>query len=117
MVTRKTLEKYVNEAEVIAEEINETPEVVTKVLRQVEVRIENGRRQPKPLIPEGGISLRAAERKYGVLHSTISRWVARGEIPVILRTDNWVYIDENALIKKIADYRKNPGKGRKPSNN
>ena len=113
MVTKRTLEKYMNEAKVIAEEINETPEVVTKVLRQVEVRIENNKRQPRPPAPEGGISLSSAERKYKVPNPTICRWVKKGYIPILLRTKRELYIHEKILADLIRQYLINPGQGKR----
>jgi len=106
MVTKRTLEKYVTEAEVIAEEINETPELVTKVLRQIEVRIENGRRQPKPPAPEGGICVRKAAEKYGISRTTVSRWARKGLIKIMQRTDNWLYLNERSL-QTYLDQRNN----------
>jgi len=117
MVTRKTLEKYMNDADAIAEEIHEKPEVVVKVLKQVEVRIENGRRQPKPPAPEGGISLSSAERKYKVPNPTISRWVKKGYIPILLRTKKELYIHEKILADVIKQYLVNPGQGKRTIKN
>ncbi len=39
---------------------------------------EKRKREPAPAPPSGSISLRAAERKYGVPNQTLSRWVQRG---------------------------------------
>lgn len=55
------------------------------------------KRQPRGPVPPGSISLREAARKYGIPNPTISRWVKRGLIKVILRTKNWLYIDESDL--------------------
>jgi len=113
MVTKRGLVKYMGEANQIAQEINEKPELVIKVLKRVEVRMENGRRQPKPPPPEGGISLRKAEKKFGVLHSTLSRWVQKGLLPVLSRTKNWLYVDEKRLEELLTKYKKDPGKGKR----
>ncbi len=67
-------------------------------------------RQPAP---EGGISIREAERKYSISKSTISTWVSKGYVPVLLRTKNWVYIDETVFSKLVDEYRKDPGRGKK----
>jgi len=72
-------------------------------------------RQRNPVIspPPGGISMSEAERKYGIPNPTISRWVKRGYIPILTRTEWITYIDE-AIFSKIAErYNKNPGKGKK----
>ncbi len=55
-------------------------------------------RQKSPPPPEGGISINQAARKYGLHSRTLSRWVAKGKIPIILPTKNWLYINEKALI-------------------
>ena len=70
------------------------------------------KRQPRPPAPEGGISLREAARKYGVHSPTISRWVKRGYINILLRTKNELYIDEAELAKVIKIYKESPGQGR-----
>ena len=70
-------------------------------------------RQPAPAPPEGGISIRAAARKYGVPDPTISRWAARGLIRVLLRTKNEVYLSEDDLIPVIKRYKQAPGRGRR----
>lgn len=102
-----------NDANAIAEEIHEKPEVVVKVLKQVEVRIENGRRQPKPPAPEGGISIRAAGRKYDIPFKTISRWAQRGFIPILLRTRNELYISEASLAQIASKYKSLPNSSRR----
>lgn len=65
----------------------------------------NNRRGNEHKVPEGGISLREAERKYNIDHSTLSRWVRRGWVKIIERTDNWLFISENSLIEAINKYR------------
>ena len=65
----------------------------------------NNRRRNGHKVPEGGISLREAERKYNVDHSTLSRWVQRGWVKVIERTANWLFINENSLVEAINKYR------------
>ncbi len=63
-------------------------------------------RQKAPPSPTGGISLREAERKYGVANSVISRWVQAGKIPVVKRTKNWLYIDEKYLVEFLKQRKK-----------
>ena len=112
MVTRRTLEKYMGQVPEIAEETKLKPEEVARVLEVVQVHIENGRRQPKPPPPEGGISIRAGSRKYKVIQSTITRWVKRGYIPILLETRNEKYIEEKRLAELALIYKKSPGKGK-----
>ena len=78
-------------------------------LDKIPTRKRNGKQPP----PEGGISIRAAERKYRVACQTISRWVQRGLIPVIIRQENYTYIDEGTLADVVANYKKAPGRGKR----
>lgn len=87
----------------IAKEIEVDPEIVVKVLRQVETHIVNDRRQPKLPAPKGGISIREAARKYGLPHNTISYWVKSGRINILERTPNWLYIDESSLVAYLKE--------------
>lgn len=48
-------------------------------------------------VPEGGIGIRQAARKYDIPRSTLSRWASRGLVKILLRTKNWLYIDEDSL--------------------
>jgi hypothetical protein len=52
--------------------------------------------------PAGCISMNAAGKKYRIHPTTILKWVKKGIIPVIKRTDNCTYVDEK-LIKKISN--------------
>lgn len=70
-------------------------------------------RQPKEPTPEGGISIRAGGRKYDIYSPTISRWVEKGLIPVLLRTKNEVYIDEFVLSQLAKRYKQDPGRGKR----
>lgn len=63
--------------------------------------------------PEGGISLSAARRKYKIPQPTISRWVSRGYIPVLVRTNKELYIDEDAIARLAGVYHQNPGQGKR----
>ncbi len=69
-------------------------------------------RQPKPEPPDGGISLRSASRKYGIPHPTLSRWVKKGYVPILLRTRNELYVNDALLSQLIKRYRQNPGQGK-----
>lgn len=73
----------------------------------------NNKRQPPVPAPEGGISLRAAARKYRMDNGTLSRWVQKGYIPILLRTKNEVYIDEDKVAEVIKLYKTAPGQGKK----
>ena len=64
-------------------------------------------------IPEGGISQSEASRKYDIPQQTISRWVLKGYIPVLLRTNKEVYISEASLKELVKRYKENPGQGKK----
>ena len=48
-------------------------------------------------IPEGGISVREAARKYGISRMTVSRLANSGKVKILARTTNWLYIDEAEL--------------------
>lgn len=73
---------------------------------------DNHKRQPRPPVPEGGISLSEAHRKYNIPHPTLSRWTKRGYIPVLLRTNRELYIDEAELVKVVELYLAAPGQGK-----
>lgn len=77
-------------------EMQEKGKSKTEILESMKPRRMNGR-----TVPEGGIAIREAGRKYGINYSTLSRWVKRGWVSVILRTNNWTYIDEKSLLKAI----------------
>ena len=59
------------------------------------------KRQKAPPPPEGGISVRDSERKYGISRSNVSRLASKGILKIVSRTKNWLYIDEPSLIKYI----------------
>lgn len=86
---------------------------IKMVLEAVIEERQNNEKELRPTAPEGSISLRAACRKYGVLNSTLSGWVKRGYIPVLLRTRNWLYIDEAKSAQVIDLYKQDPGQGKK----
>lgn len=83
---------------------------LTSLIKKMAKQRQRPERQPAP---EGGISIREAARKYDIDHSTISRWVSRGYIPVLLREKNWVYINEKILVEYINKYKQDAGKGKK----
>jgi hypothetical protein len=51
-----------------------------------------------PPAPAGTISINAAGVKYNIHPSTIQKWVKKGVVPVIKKTLNSTYIDENIII-------------------
>ena len=83
-----------------------------KLKMVIDTLANNRKRESAPPAPEGGISLRAASRKYGIPNQTLSRWVKKGLIPTITRTRNELYADELALAEQAAEYLKNPGRGK-----
>lgn len=87
-------------------------EDVERVVQQIIMDKENQKRHPKPPVPEGGISLRGASRKYGIPHPTLSIWVKKNYIPILLRTKNELYIDEIELATIATIYSTNPGQGK-----
>lgn len=97
----------------VAQETGVPTEHVEKVVKQLIVDKNNHKRQPKPAPPEGGISLSEAERRYGIPNPTISRWVRKGYIPVLLRTNKELYIDETVIAKLAKAYQENPGQGKR----
>ena len=95
MVTTERKYVAISQAEEIIKN-SKNPEEAVKKLHELPKRL------PRPPAPEGGISLRAAARKYGVHHTTILKWVKKGILPVLKRTPNWLYVDE-ATIRKIKE--------------
>jgi len=63
--------------------------------------------------PAVAITLREAERRYGILNSTFCRWVQKGYIPIVLRTKNELFVDEAVLAELAEAYKANPGQGKK----
>lgn len=100
MVTKERKYVAIEEAKRIITE-SKTPEEAVGKLHSLH------KRQPRPPAPEGGISLRAAARKYGLDNGTLSRWVSRGWVSIITRTPNWLYIDECNLIRVVRERRNN----------
>lgn len=96
----------------VAKQTGVPTEHVERVIGQIVMNHNNYKRQPKPLVPEGGICLRAAERKYGISNRTLSGWVKKGYIPILLRTKNELYVDENKLGEVVSLYKTSPGQGK-----
>jgi len=91
--------------EIIAAKILEQKQV-DKLMNEVEntpTQKRNGKQPP----PKGGISIRAASRKYGILHGTLSKWAAKGKVKILELTKNWLYLDEKSLIGFLSSRRSN----------
>jgi len=72
---------------------------------------ESRRRTPRPPAPAGGISIRAASKKYKIANTTIQGWVKKGYVHKICE-DEWVtYIDEERLKVLVDAYKASPGRG------
>jgi hypothetical protein len=71
------------------------------------------KRQQSPAPPAGGISIRAASRKYKIQSSTISRWVKRGILKPILKTKNELYIFETDIFIISQKYNQSRGRGKR----
>ena len=97
----------------VADKTGLPTEDVERVVGQIITDKNNNRRQLKPPPPEGGISIRAAGRKYNLAPRTISGWVQKDFVPVLLRTKNWLYVDEAKLAEVVEQYRENPGQGKR----
>jgi hypothetical protein len=83
--------------------------------QELVAELRDRRRAPrtKPCGPPGSISLSEAARRYGVRQSTLSRWVPRFHIPIVLETANEKFVDEAVLLAYIRKYLENPGRGKK----
>jgi len=109
MIQSRTIERKmvaINEVEKIILE-SKTPGEAVKKLRSLK------KRQPAPPPPPGGISQSEAKRKYGIAQTTISGWVSKGYIPLLLRTTKEVYIDEAKLAEVVKCFKQSPGQGKK----
>jgi len=108
---RQMTERLMSRAGTIARE--RESDITESILREAADEIKSNGRKPAPEPPEGGISQSAASRKYKVRQETISRWVAKEYIPVMLRTKREVYVEESALAELVKKYRQDPGQGKK----
>lgn len=113
MIQAKTLGKYIEKSQEIAAEVGADPEIARKVLEAVEKRINRYRRHPREPVPEGGISIREAARKYDIIPSTLSRWCNNGKVNILKRTLNWVYLEEKSLLEYLKENNNHTQKGRK----
>jgi hypothetical protein len=112
MVTSKTFERLTRISPKIAFEAGTSEEVVKRVLAAAQTDVINRRRQPAAPPPEGGISQSKASRKYKIARTTILGWIAKGYIPIILRTKKDVFIDEHKLAELVELFKKSPGRGK-----
>jgi hypothetical protein len=107
MVTKRKRVGITDVAAVLLQYGIEEKDKLVKALESLPVR------QKAPPPPPGGISQSEASRRYGVAHSTISRWTSAGYLPVLLRTNKEVYVEEAKLIMVIRCYKSAPGRGKK----
>ena len=103
-------------------ELNPTPFTdltvgeIKNALKALFTQRQTMKRQPQPTAPLGSISLREASRLFGIPNGTISRWVSKGLIPVLLRTKNKLHIDRSILEDIIYIYKAEPGQGKRTIN-
>ncbi|MFA6307091.1 MAG: helix-turn-helix domain-containing protein [Patescibacteria group bacterium] len=108
MVARERKEIDISYAEqLLAQYPDISPESLVKKMKEKPVR------QPKPEPPVGGICINQASHKYDIPQQTLSRWVQRGLIPVLVETRNEKYVDESVLAERVRQYKANPGKGKR----
>lgn len=98
LVSIETAERIIKESK--------TPEEAIEKLRSLP------RWQPRPPAPEGGISLRAAERKFGISNVTLSLWTRKGYLPIIKRTANEVFVNERLVAEIAKRYKEHGGRGK-----
>lgn len=67
-----------------------------EILKELEPRRRNGNGNKAP---EGGISLRAASRKYGIPASTLSDWLREGFVHIMKIEGKYKFIKEIDVIK------------------
>jgi len=106
MVTASRKLVTIMEAEKIIKE-SKTPDEAVEKLRSLP------KRQPAAAAPEGGISIRAASRKYHVGHPLLSDWRKRGIILTLLKTTKEVYVSEDSVIKAVSIFNTDPGRGKR----
>jgi hypothetical protein len=69
------------------------------------------KRRLAPPPPVGGISIRAAERKYKIRSSTICGWIKSKLISTLGKGLKEIYIDESMIAKIAEKYHKANGRG------
>ena len=106
--TRMT-EKLILEATEIAKK--RRTKITPEILLEASENIRKSR-EPAPDPPEGGITYMEAERRYGINHGTLARWVKKGYISIILETNREIYLDKIQLENLIGYYKENQGQGR-----
>jgi len=99
MIQARTIEKLKDESREIAREAGTDPEVARKIMVAIEERIKAKRRPIKEPAPEGSITLSDAVRKYEIPLNTISYWVDKKYVTVLKKARNYLYLDEDSLIK------------------
>jgi hypothetical protein len=89
------------------EQKNNLKNIVHKALIEKNKR----KRQPRIPAPKGGISLSAAQNKYGVPNPTICRWAKKGYLPILMKTRFETFVDENYCAKLAEAYKTDPRQG------
>jgi hypothetical protein len=84
----------------------ENLELIETVSRHM--RMHRNNRKPA-IAPLGSIGMSPASQEYSIPYDTLRGWVAKGIIPIILRTPTAVFIDEQSLIRLLPRYI--PGRG------
>jgi len=107
MVTKERKRVDIATVKSLLEKYNFDSREVVAALRKLPVR------QSSPPPPDGGISISGASRTFGIPHPTISRWASKGLIAIILRTRKEVYISYEDAARVVADYKLNPGRGKR----
>ena len=113
VITGRSITRLLNMSEEIAKAADTTKEVAEKVLLAANQDIIKRRREPAPPPPEGGISVRAASRKYKIPSQTISQWIQKGVLNPLLRTKNELYIKEQDIASISIKHRTARGRGKR----
>jgi len=108
---RQMTERLMSRAGTIARE--RESDITESILREAADEIKSNGRKPAPEPPEGGISIRAAGRKYRIPNRTISRWVNKGYIKLLKETKNCKYISEAEFAELISAYLSDSITGRR----
>lgn len=112
-MTTRTFERLLNKSPELASAAGASEKLVRKILEMAEKDVISRRRQPAPPAPEGGISIRAAGKKYKIPFQTISQWVQTGALKSLKRTKNALYIKESDIAGIATKYKQHHGRGKK----
>ena len=111
---RPELLREIKNVEDIAKEAKLSEKDVSLVLTTLIMRQRKRQRtEADKIIPQGGIPLLKASRKYRIPKSTISNWVKKGQVKVLYIGKNYTYLSEEDI--QILKQTYIPGsRGRKP---